>query len=362
MKSRRLLDFKGSRPSQDLATPRLDEVLGLELAEQRFHLGVEESLESGDPSAREYVLKQILVLGGTGFLGARLVTQLVEAGNAVTVVTRNRQSVPSIEAAGASPLLGDILDPDQLLATVGAHDAVVNVARPPFEARRYSKAKWARLQQMANTFVKTTFALGEKLDCPVILTQGTAYETTGDQVADESWPLSFVGIAEVGALSPPLFDEARKRGLPFITMLPGSIYGPGGLFREMLYEMMKKGRYRVLGSGSNCCPWIHVDDAASAYALALEKLPVGDTFILADDVACTWREFGDYLAQCMKQPHPGSVPSFAIWLVKGRRIHRTITTNCRVSNAHAKEVLGWTLKYPSYREGIPATITEIEGP
>lgn len=41
-------------------------------------------------------------------------------------------------------------------------------------------------------------------------------------------------------------------------------------------------------------------------------------------------------------------------------MYETITMNCRVSNAKAKKQLEWKLKYPTYREGLPATIQELE--
>ncbi len=304
-------------------------------------------------------MKKILILGGTGFLGGRLARRLLDGGHQVTITTRSPSRVAQIEAMGAEPLVGDLGEPDPLLAAVGPHDAIVNVARPPFEVRRYSRREMAELQQLTNRFVETTLALGDKLDCPMILTRGASYQTEGEQIADESWPLDFVGIAEFAANTSPIVEAALQRGAPLITMLPGQIYGAAGLFLEKLYSPMVQGKYRVLGKGANCSPWIHVDDALSAYLLALERLPLGDSFILADDVACSWREFANCMADTLGLPPPGSVPAFMIALIKGRRIHKTVTMNCRVSNAHAKEVLGWQLKYPSYREGIAATIAEI---
>ena len=62
----------------------------------------------------------------------------------------------------------------------------------------------------------------------------------------------------------------------------------------------------------------------------------------------------------MNVPRPKSVPGFIVRVVMGKLIYETVTMSCRVSNAKAKEVLGWKLKYPTYREGLPATIDEIE--
>ena len=145
-----------------------------------------------------------------------------------------------------------------------------------------------------------------------------------------------------------------------IQMLPGEIYGPGGIFKNVMYRWMKEGRYRIIGKGNNFMPRIHVEDCANAYVKAVQRLPLGERFIIADDMPCTMREFGDYMADTMRVSRPKSIPSFMVRLAMGRRIYETVTMNCRVSNNKAKTILDWSLKYPGYREGLPAAINAIE--
>jgi nucleoside-diphosphate-sugar epimerase len=193
------------------------------------------------------------------------------------------------------------------------------------------------------------------------MTLGTSFTTRKGEVADESWPIERFGIARAGRHVDLLLSEVEERGSPpLIQILPGQIYGPGGLFKSLMYEWMIKGKYRVVGRGDNCIPRIHVEDCAEAYVLALEKLPVGERFIIADDGPCTVREFTDFMADQMHVPRPKSVPRFVIRAVLGKLMIETITMNCRVSNAKAKERLGWQPKYPTYREGLPVTINMLE--
>ena len=303
---------------------------------------------------------KIMVLGGTGFAGQRLVAGLIARGHQVSVVTRDAGSFALIEAAGARPILGSLYEADALVAAAGPQEMVINVARPPFEPQRYSRRQFARLRDQVTAMAATTITLCKKLDCPTIVTQGSAYATRGDEVADESWPLSLVGLTEMATDAIPLVEKALREGAPLLVMHPASIYGPGGLFLRQYYQAMKKGRYRVIGAGNNYFPWVHVDDLVAAYLLAVEKQPLGQHFILADDVPCTMREFGEHLAKCLGARRPGSVPGFVVRLVMGRYIHELVTMNCRVSNARARAVLGWDLRYPSYKEGIPASIAVIE--
>jgi len=303
---------------------------------------------------------RVLVIGGTGFLGTHLLPKLLEQGHDVTVLTRSKDNACSLESRGVSRVVGDLLDPEPFMLKLKPQDAVICIAMPDIQPGRISRKRFRALQKQTTAYFSTPIAVAEKLGCPLIVTLGTSFRTTGGQVADESWPIERFGMTRIGEFVDPLIAQVMDRGSPpIIHMLPGEIYGPGGLFR-MMYDWMKKGRYPVIGSGQNYIPRIHVKDCASAYVKALDKLPIGERFIIADDSPCTVREFADFMAECMDVPKPRSVPRFIIRVVVGKLVCETITMNCRVSNAKAKMHLDWELIYPTYRDGLPAVIAELE--
>jgi len=303
---------------------------------------------------------RVFVVGGTGFLGTHLLPKLLEHGYDVTVLTRSREKAASFETVGIKVLVGDLLQPEPFMPSLTPQDAVISVAMPEIQPGRITSKRFGILQKQTTTYFSTSIAIAEKLSCLLILTLGTSFRTAGDEVADESWSIERFGMTRIGEVVDSLISEAIERGSPpLIQMLPGQIYGPGGLFRNFMYEWMKKGKYRVIGSGNNYIPRIHVEDCAEAYVQVLRKLPLGGKFIIADDGPCTVREFSDYMADCMNVPRPKSVPGFIIRIVMGKLIYETVTMNCRVNNAKAKKHLDWKLKYPTYREGLPAAIKEI---
>lgn len=304
---------------------------------------------------------RVFVIGGAGFLGNCLIPKLQKEGQEVTVLTRSEEKAYDLEKLGTKVVVGDLLQPESFMHALSPQDAVISVAMPDIRLGRISSKRFRILRNQTTSYFSTAIAIAEKSSSPLILTLGTSFRTTGEEVADESWPIERFGMTKIGELVDPLISEVIRRGSPpLIQMLPGEIYGPGGLFRNFMYEWMKKGRYRIIGSGKNYIPRIHVEDCAEAYVQALEKLPLGERFIIADDGPCTQREFSDLMADCMSVPKPKSVPGFIIRIVMGKLIYETVTMNCRVSNVKAKEYLGWRLKFPTYREGLPATIGEIE--
>ena len=302
---------------------------------------------------------RVLVFGGTGFLGSRIVPKLLERGHEVSVLTRRAEELYHLESIGASGILGDLLEPEGLLHSLSPHDLVVSVAMP-LEFGRMSRGKLAAIRDRTIKFVSTTLTVGQRLECPVIVTLGTSYRTGPGEVADETWPIERFGIAKVGEDAENLIKRAVEDGQPIIQMIPGQIYGPGGQFLQM-YRMMMSGRFGIFGKGENYIPRIHVEDCADAFVLAIEALPIGESFILADDTPCTMREFTEFMAECSNMPRPRAIPRFVARLVLGKTLLETMEMNCIVSNEKAKRMLGWDLKFPSYREGLVATIRELEG-
>ncbi|UCE11500.1 MAG: NAD(P)-dependent oxidoreductase [Candidatus Thorarchaeota archaeon] len=302
---------------------------------------------------------KVLVFGGTGFLGSYLVPKLLLRGHDVTVVTRRESQILRLEESGVRGVLGDLLEPEPLLSSLTPQDIAIFMAMP-LEFGRMSKNKIKEITHRTTQFISTSLAVGEELSCPVIITLGTSYRTGPGEVADESWPIERFGLTKVGVGVDRLIAKAIEKGSPpLIRMIPGQIYGPGGQFMQM-YRMMKSGRFGVFGEGANRIPRVHVEDCAEAYALAIDKMPLGESYILADDTPCTMREFSEFMAECMGISKVRTIPGFIGRLVIGKELMETMKMDCVVSNEKAKRELGWQLKYPSYREGLSDTINQIE--
>jgi nucleoside-diphosphate-sugar epimerase len=302
---------------------------------------------------------RVLVIGGTGFLGSHLVPKLLWRGHDITVVTRRESEISRLEERGVTGILGDLLEPEALLSSLTPQDVAVFMAMP-LEFGRMSKKKFKEVTHRTTKFVSTSLAVGEELSCPVVITLGTSYRTGSGEIADESWPIERFGLTKAGAGVDPLIAQAIEKGSPpLIRMIPGQIYGPGGQFMQM-YEMMKSGKMGIFGKGTNRIPRVHVEDCAEAYALAIDKMPVGESYILADDTPCTMREFTEYMGECMGISKIRTIPTFFARLVIGKELLETMKMDCVVSNEKAKRELGWELRYPSFREGLRDTISQIE--
>lgn len=127
------------------------------------------------------------------------------------------------------------------------------------------------------------------------------------------------------------------------VLRPAAIYGPG----RGAHESIRLGRWRVAGDGSNYTSRIHVDDlAAMASAAVLGEL--AGAWPVADEEPCTNAEITRFCCDLMGVAIPPSAPVDA--LDETRRADR------RVDGSEVRRLLGVTLRFPSYRFGVPAAL------
>lgn len=128
-----------------------------------------------------------------------------------------------------------------------------------------------------------------------------------------------------------------------MVLRPAAIYGPG----RGVQESMRTGRYKLPGDGSNFISRIHVDDLAEHCVRALES-DVEGVYPVADEEACEAREIAAYCARLLGV----AMPEFTERLPEDD----TRRSNRRVDGRAVRRLLGVTLRYPGYREGIAASL------
>jgi nucleoside-diphosphate-sugar epimerase len=129
----------------------------------------------------------------------------------------------------------------------------------------------------------------------------------------------------------------------------GWLYGPGAT--DDLVEPVRKRQFPVVGGGTGHCSWVHLDDAAGATVLAVEQQPRG-VFNIVDDEPAPASEWLPFLASCAGAKRPMRVPTWLARPLAGQVAVTMMTEGRAFSNAKAKRVLGWTLRYPSWRQGF----------
>jgi len=305
---------------------------------------------------------KILLAGATGVMGRHLVPLLVDAGHDVTGMTRSEARAAPLERMGARAVVADALDPDQV-----AH-AVARV-EPEMIIHQLTAIGTIDLRHFDRSFELTNRLRTEGLDH--LLSAGAAVGVKRFIAQSYAgWPFARTGgpvKSEEDELDP---DPARemRRSLDAIRHLEravtaadgivlryGGFYGPGTSMDRggEQFEMVRKRRFPIVGDGAGVWSFVHIADAAQATLAAVEQGRPGIYNVVDDDPAPV-SEWLPVLAAATGAKPPHRVPRLLARLIAGEAGVLMMTEARGASNAKAKKELGWTLRYPSWRDGFPA--------
>jgi nucleoside-diphosphate-sugar epimerase len=135
-----------------------------------------------------------------------------------------------------------------------------------------------------------------------------------------------------------------------IALRYGVFYGAAN---DGLIEPVRKRQFPIVGDGAGMFSWIHLDDAAAATVLALDHDSPA-IYNIVDDEPAPVREWLPAVADILGAKPPRHVPVWLARLIGGAATVMMETEARGASNAKAKRELGWTLRYPSWREGFVA--------
>lgn len=160
-------------------------------------------------------------------------------------------------------------------------------------------------------------------------------------------PMSERGKRRLEAENSWLTLGARTGKATMVFRLPG-IYGPG---RSQLDDVVD-GTARRLIKKDQVFNRIHVDDIAGAVAAAIQRPSAGAVFNVVDDEPAPPQDVVSFAAQLLGRAPPPDTPFETAQLTPMARSF--YSENKRVRNARLKAQLGYTLAYPTYREGLTA--------
>jgi nucleoside-diphosphate-sugar epimerase len=301
---------------------------------------------------------RVFVAGASGAIGRRLVPQLIAAGHEVIGTFVSPGHDQRIRDLGAEPVALDLLDASAVRqAVLDAHpDAIIH------EGTALANMKWSR--SLDRSFARTNRIRTEGTDALLaaareagvrrFVAQSFAsyrYAREGSWVKTEDDPLDPApppAALETNAAMAHLDEAVTSAG--GIALRYGGFYGPGD---DGFASMVRKRQYPIVGDGAGVTSWIHLDDAAAATVLALGHDGPA-IYHIVDDEPAPMREWLPVFAEVLGAKRPFRAPRWLAALIAGSAMTAMATQSRGADNAKAKKELGWTLRYPSWRQGFVA--------
>jgi nucleoside-diphosphate-sugar epimerase len=307
---------------------------------------------------RKVIVMRVFVAGGTGVIGQRLVPQLVARGHQVTATTTSAAKLALLQQLGADGVVMDGLDAVSVGEAVAraAPDAIVHqmtalsaahAGRPNLRNPGRFFATTLRLRTEGTDHL---LAAAEAAGVSHLVAQSFAQSFTGGRVLTEEDRLDLGADPMMRRLAEGVVhveDAVVKAGGAALRY--GGFYGPGATDDQL--ELVRKRKFPLVGGGTGYFSWVHLDDAAGATVLAVEKQARG-VFNIVDDEPAPVSEWLPYLAACAGAKRPMRIPRWLARLLAGEFAVKLMTEGRGFSNAKAKRELGWQLRYPSWRQGF----------
>jgi len=293
----------------------------------------------------------ILITGGTGFIGTRLVKELKKANHHLILLTRQQKTSKD---DAITYITADLSDPSSLTAAFRDIDVVYHNAA---YAADHGQKQMIYKINVTGTKVIADLCIKHQVKHLIFTSSAGVYgfpnSTTPLVETSEKHPLNPYQQSKVDA-------EQWLQSLSDIKVSiirPPLVLGSGGLASEIMIQRILQNNMVYIGSGDNTVPLVHVNDVAQILRLTLEKDTKGTVFNVVS-FHSTIKELMSLLCTYLHKPKPTKHVSYSLaylsaifyeHLSKDPSLTRfrvkTMGTTRRISADKAKELLDFRPQY-----------------
>ena len=260
---------------------------------------------------------RVVVAGGTGFIGSRLVPALAAAGYEVVVLTRGAH-------ADSGPVRCVQWDPEKhdppaalpWKQSLSGADAVINLCGASAAAKRWTSARKQVLVQSRVVPSRALVAAANGLDHPpavILQASGVNYYGTGEEERDESAPPGEDFLAHLACAWEAPLEQTLIRT---VTLRFGAVLDPRqGALPQMLLPFRLFAGGPVAG-GRQWLSWIHVRDCVDAILFLIDS-PLADAVNVTSPQPVRNADFARIAGRVLHRPAFVSIPRFVIHTALG---------------------------------------------
>ena len=249
---------------------------------------------------------RVFLTGATGFIGSRIVPELLEAGHQVLGMTRSDEGAKRLTDAGAVPHRATLEDLDSIRRGAEGVDGVIHCG---FD---HDFSNFAANCEKDRRVIDAIGSVLKGSDRPLVITSGTGLGSAGpgkpadEDVYDTTHPNPRAASEQAG-------NAALEEGVNVIVMRLPQVHDTvkQGLITPLLAIIREKGVSAYVGDGSNRFPAAHVTDVARLYRLALEKGQKGARYNAVAEEGIPVRQIAEVLGKGLGLPVRSVTPGEA---------------------------------------------------
>jgi len=290
----------------------------------------------------------LLITGGTGFVGRAVVKQLVSRGNTFQIVSRDSKNHP-IDSVVQLPEPGKLFSP----ATIAGTSCIINLAGESIAGSRWNSVV---CQEITNSRVKITSCIVDSilqnqklgLPYPKVLINASAigyYGSHPKQRFTESSGNGHGFLADVCRAWEGEALKAESLGVRVLRLRFGHVLGLDGGMLPKVALPFRFGVGGYLGDGQQWMSWIHRDDLVNLILQAVECEEWQGAYNACTPNAVTMQEFMEVLGRVLGSKSRTRIPAFLATILFGDMAQEVLLKSQKV---YPKRLLqqGYTFHYP----------------
>lgn len=296
---------------------------------------------------------QVVIAGGSGFLGRKLTKRFADAGHEVVTLTRR-----PLNSAPRAKFNAIQWNPDGVGAGLEKHldgvDAVVNLAGENIGDKRWTAARKTALRSSRVLSTRTLVrAIKSCATPPRVFVSASAvgyYGARGDEAITETTGPGSDFLAKLCVEWEQEAHAAKSHATRVVIPRSGLVLdGKEGALAKMLLPF-KLGLGARLGSGDQYMAWIHIDDWTTMIDWLISEERASGAFNATAPEPVTNREFTRTLGRVLGRPAFFVAPAFVLQTALGE-LASALLTGQRVLPACAEQH-GFHFSYPTLEPAL----------
>lgn len=237
---------------------------------------------------------KIFVTGATGFVGRYLVKQLAKKYKVIALV-RNKNKIKLLPKKNIKIVMGDLFSCDVLKKEMKGIDVVMHLAAVIREIAKGDRWFWDNNVKGTENVVKAACMNKVKqfIYCSSVAVYGKVKDKS--KFIKEDYPCYGQNIYGKTKYEGELVTKkyCKKYKIPYTILRPGRIFGLGDIGATFLiYKLVKKGFFPMLGGGKSTMMPIYVEDLSKAFMKCIKnKKSYNKIYNVAGKDVMTKKEF-----------------------------------------------------------------------
>lgn len=302
--------------------------------------------------------KNVLISGGSGFIGSHLTGLLIAKGYSVSILSRSEKQNKGDVFYYKWDVANQTIDENAVLNA----DYIIHLAGENIAEKRWTPKCKAAIIDSREKSTQLLYSVlkknNKKLDAFISASAIGIYgAVNGEEICSENTPYSndFLGYTcqkWEGAL-----DFIENLNIRTVKIRTGLVLGKNDGFLKKLIPLFKFRLGSALGSGKQYMPWIHVDDLCNIYLQAVLNPNMEGPYNAAINDNTTNTIFSKTMARIFGYSiWLPNVPAFVLKLVMGE-MAVILLTGRRVSS-HKIEQTGFQFKFKNLEEALKDCLTK----